>query len=173
MNKKISDFLLEYVRTNKDVLTKGFEMDKKIMEHDVTYAKIENWIKESKISDKSDNKVLAKNVCVVYDGQVDITIKKSIEEISKNNNCIFFLNDDMFATNSLIIAMINKILEEEKINNFVKLYNKTKLEDIIFKAENFDEIICIDDEFKYEYIKNHANNSNIILENSENTLNSI
>ena len=74
----------------------------------------------------------------------------------------------MLATNSLIIAMINKILEEEKINNFVKLYNKTKLEDIIFKAENLDKIICIDDEFKYEYIKNHANNPNIILENSEN-----
>ncbi len=168
MSKKISDFLLDYVRTNKDILTKGLEMDNEIMEHNVTYEKIENWIKECKISDKSNNKVLAKNVCIVYEGQVNITIKKSIEEISKNNNCIFFLNDDMLATNSLIITMINNILEEEKIDYFVKLYNKTKLEDIIFKAQNFDEIICIDDEFKYKYIKNHANNQNITLENSEN-----
>ena len=168
MCKKISDFLLDYVRTNKDVLTNGLEMDNEIMEHNVTYEKIENWIKECKISDKLHSNVESKNVCIIYDGQVDITIKKSIEEVSKNNNCIFFLNDDMLATNSLITAMINKILEGEKVNNFIKLYNKTKLEDIIFKAENFDEIICIDDEFKYEYIKNHANNPNITLENSEN-----
>ena len=42
MIKKINEFLLEYVKANKDVLTKGFEMDKEIMEHDVTYEKIEN-----------------------------------------------------------------------------------------------------------------------------------
>lgn len=168
MIKKINDILLEYVKENKEILTKGLEMDKEIMEHDVTYEKIEDWVRESKISEKTNNKAQIKNVCIVYDGQVDITIKKSIEEISKNNNCIFFLNDDMFATNSLIITMINKILEEGKINNFVKIYNKTKLEDIIFKAKNFYKIICIDDEFKYGYIKNHTNNPNIILENSEN-----
>ena len=44
MCKKISDFLLDYVRTNKDVLTNGLEMDNEIMEHNVTYEKIENYI---------------------------------------------------------------------------------------------------------------------------------
>ena len=63
----------------------------------------------------------------------------------------------MLATNTVIIDILNRIIKENKWNNFIKLYNKVKLEDIIVKSKKFDKIICIEDEFKYEYIKKNTN----------------
>lgn len=158
--EEICKRLMEYIEANRSVIKKAISIDEKVCEQNLNIDDIFEKIKYvqqygEKVHNQEDNKTYS--IGIVYNGQVDRTIEIAIIELCKKNNILFFVNDDMLATNTVIIDILNRIIKENKWNNFIKLYNKVKLEDIIVESKKFDKIICFEDEFKYEYIKKNTN----------------
>ena len=156
MLKIICERLIQYIQSNKMVLKKAVHMDHKICNQKIDLDYMINIIKELEniAEDGKNNK--RETLAVIYEGEIKNTLEIAIKQTSIDNNIVFFVNDDFLATNTIIVDILNRILKENKQSNFIKLYNKVKLEDIIFKSKEFDKIICINDEFKYEYIKNKS-----------------
>lgn len=99
-----------------------------------------------------NNKEYKKEIAVIYDGRPETTLNIIINSIYFENKITFYAEGyELIST--VIVELINKILEEVKIKGKFNLYHEIDIDDIIKNEEKYDKIMYIGDYFECEKIQ--------------------
>jgi len=98
-----------------------------------------------------------KTYIVLYNGDPTITLELSIIGARLGLNIIFMIYDDMLATNTLLVKLMQQTMERHGTKTFVKLYTNIEKEDIRKSTKLADKIIYIGDRFEYNNIRREYN----------------
>jgi len=142
---------------NKEILENAIELDNSKWGGSL---KFEDLLKVGRDVSERDYKkeVSSSNTYIVlYNGDPKITLELAILGIKSSSNMIFMIYDDDFATNNLLIKIMQQLAEETGDKSFVKLYNNVRNEDIRKSTEFADKIIYIGDIFEYHNVKRQYN----------------
>ena len=90
---------------------------------------------------------------VIYNGDPMVTLELALDGMITNSNMIFMIYDEMLATNTVLVKIMQRIIEDKKISSFVKLYNNVCEKDIKKSASIATKIIYIGDRFEYQNVK--------------------
>lgn len=84
------------------------------------------------------------NVLVVNDGNPFIIFELAIRNIIAGNTSIFLNDGYMYATNKVLIGIIQSIFERKKLSKyFVQLYIDSDYNDALKNFANIDLVICV------------------------------
>ena len=84
------------------------------------------------------------NVLVVNDGNPFVIFELAIRNIIAGNTSIFFNDGYMYATNKVLIGIIQSIFERKKLSKyFVQLYIDNDYNDALKNFANIDLVICV------------------------------
>ena len=157
--EKLLISLIKYFRENRRIIEKAIEIDYKRWNRKIEFNKFLEII--NKISyEYAENDMKSKDIktyVVIFNGDPYVTFEMVIKLLLTNNNGIFMIRNYMFATNSILITIIQNIIKMLKIKLIIKLYNNVDLTNIISQEKDIDKIIYIGDKFTYEYIDQNSN----------------
>ena len=175
--EKIKNELKSEINDNKSILLKANDIDLGVIKKHINLERITEIIDSYSLEE--ENKKITNTIAVVYNGNPYVTINLCMQAISSKNKVILFYDDFMLGVNSVLIAIIQKVLKEYKLNdlvlakelskniNFEKLasqilkivvigktnfYERLKIENKVFFPSNNSVLYCDND--KFEEIKN-------------------
>ena len=148
----------EYIDKNKIVLDKALEIDNIKWNESINFKYI--------IKNKDLELILKKNktYLVIYEGEPLITKTILEKAIQISANVIFTINDYYLATNTILVGIANKLLEENNIKCFFKLYNNIKESKIFENTDQVDTTVFIGDKENFDYIEAHVKGNLIKIE---------
>jgi gamma-glutamyl phosphate reductase len=153
MQSKITNYLIK----NKEILQQAINLDNSKWENSFGF---ESLLKIGQDIDEGNYNIESKNnntYMVLYNGNPSVTLELALMGIITNSNMIFMIYDNMLAVNTIIVKMMEQIIKEEELKNFVKLYNNSKNKDIKRSINFTTKIIYIGDKFGYENAKKDYN----------------
>lgn len=148
----------EYLNKNEIVLNQALDIDNR------------KWNEKINLKDVIKNKNLElvlekdKTYLVIYEGDPMITKTILKKAIQASANIIFTINDYYLATNTILIGIANKMVQENKVKCFFKLYNNIKENKIFENTNKVDTTIFIGDKENFEYIAAHVKGELIKIE---------
>lgn len=161
-NKVLYDKILDSI--NKELSSQNFEENlKKVQEIDskhykekITINDMRKYLEEYKtLGNELKEK---KKVMIVLAGNPEIVFKVCLEILKSNLDAIIGIQDYCLAQNTLIVEMINNIIENNNLRIKVELKNLLKDSEIISKAKEVDKAICIGDSNLYNRLENQISN---------------
>ena len=170
------------ISDNKDAIKAATEIDIKNnngfeIDFDVISNIFYNLLKEETmygnitLSQKDDNKnivygkqIMDKgNVVVITDGNPYVTIEMAIRNLIAGNTTIISNNGYMFGTNTLLVQIIQSVLEQLNIDkNMIQLYASEKYTELLNNYANIDLVICVGNHELQTDILNKSKNEIII-----------
>lgn len=164
---------------NKDLIEKtnqldknnnnGFMMDFNIIDN--IFSNIEDNLLYGDItlSQKNEELIYGKeildqgNVVVITDGNPYVLIEMIIRNIMAGNTTIYSNNGYMFGTNTLIISLIQDIIEEFNISRYlIQLFISEEFDDILSNFANIDLVICIGNHNLQQLVLKQSKNKTIV-----------
>ncbi len=142
---KMRDFY-DYVVKNRDVLEQAINIDN------------EKWNDKKAFKNVFDKKIFMalpepkKTYLTLYEGNIAVTYSLLDEALSNNSNLVLTINDEFLATNTVLVSIANKFLQENKKDLFIKLYNNIEDDKILKSTEKVDCTLLIGHEENYEKI---------------------
>ena len=148
----------EYLNKNEFVLNQALKIDNKKRNEQIT--------KQDIIKNKNIELILEKNktYLLIYDGEPIITRIILEKAINVSANIIFTINDYYLATNTILIGIANKLLEENNIKCFFKIYNNVEENKIFENTNEVDATIFVGDKEDFDYIGAHVKGKIIKIE---------
>lgn len=140
----------DYIYKNKSVLDRALNIDNIKWEEKLSFEDI--------IENKNLELTLEKNktYLVIYEGQPILTKIILEKAIKSSANVIFTINDYYLATNTIILGIANKLIEENNIKCFFRIYNNVKENKIFENTKQVDTTIFIGDKENYDYMRAHV-----------------
>lgn len=155
--KRILRQIKEEIKDNRVSINKMLEIDKKHYKKQVS---IEELIEQVEKYEKEEVFQLSpKTYMYSYYGDPIITINLLIKSIQNNTKAIFAIEDFMLAINTILIAIVNNVLEDNNIDEMFILQNLLDVKEVKAYSIKIDKIICIGNSFNFElYKKNKIKN---------------
>lgn len=149
--------IIKVLNKNKSVIENAINLDNKRMQYDLTFDDLLGVCIKLRNKNYQINKSeTVKTSIVIYNGNPKITLELALTALLYRLNFIFTINDDFLAINSILISIIERIIKQTKMSNFIKLYNNVLIAELS-KTENLaDNIIYIGDKFNYQNIKKYT-----------------
>lgn len=146
---------LEKEISSKDflnLLKKSQNIDSKYYQKTIFVEDLKNIIQEYrclKYLEKENKKVL-----ILLPGNPEIVFKLGIEAIRNNANFIIGIEDFCLAQNTILIEIINKIIQDLKLKNKIEFKNLINDTEIIEISKNVGKTIIIGNSNLYNRLKN-------------------
>lgn len=103
------------------------------------------------------------NVVVINDGNPYTIIEMAIRNIMAGNTTIFSNDGFMFGTNQLLIQIIQSVLKQFNISNYlVQIYVSENFDEVLSNFANIDLVVCIGDHNLQNMILTKSKNKTII-----------
>ena len=148
----------DYIDKNKQVLEKAIQIDNKKWNEKL---EIEELFKQEEFNIKLEKN---KTYLIIYEGD-PIATKMLLENaIKESANIIFTLYDYYLATNTILVGIANKLLEENNIKCFFKIYNNIKEDKIFENTKAVDTTIFIGNKEEFAYMEAHVKGDLIKIE---------
>lgn len=169
--EKIKKELKSEISDNESILLKANEIDLGVVKKHINLERITEIIDSYSLEE--ENKKLTNTIAVVYNGNPYVTINLCMQSLTSKNKIILFYDDFMLGVNSVLIAIIQNVLKEYKLDdlvlakelskniNFEKLANQLSKIVVIGKS-NFYKKLKIDNK---EYFP--SNNAVLYCDNDE------
>lgn len=141
----------EYLEKNKEILKQALEIDNSKFKENYKY---ENIFKQDKFDIELEKN---KTYLVIYEGEPEITKFLCEKAIEFDANLILTINDYYLAINTIISGIAMKKIKEEKLNLFIKVYNKIEEEKIVQSSYHVDETIYIGLKEDFKHIEKILN----------------
>lgn len=148
----------EYIDKNNFVLEKALQIDNKKWDAQL---EVQDILKQEDLDIKLEKN---KTYLVIYEGEPIVTKILLEKAIKESANIIFTLNDYYLATNTILLGIANKLLEENNFKNLFKIYNNIKEDKIFENTKEVDTTIFIGDKEDFAYIEAHVNGKLIKIE---------
>lgn len=116
-------------------------------------AYIDEYKNEKNIKNNNINKVL-----FLLSGNPEIVFKLCIEAIKNNIDIIISIEDFCLAQNTLIVELVNKVIENNDLKTKILLKNLLKDNEIIVESKNVDKTICIGNSNTYNRLSEKIDN---------------
>lgn len=146
---------LEKEISSKDflnLLKKSQNIDSKYYQKTISVEDLKNIIQEYislKYLEKENKKFL-----ILLPGNPEIVFKLGIEAIRNNANFIIGIEDFCLAQNTILIEIINKIIQDLRLKSKIELKNLINDAEIIEFSKNVDKTIIIGNSNLYNRLKN-------------------
>lgn len=150
--------LIEYIDKNIQVLQKALELDNKKWYEQLSIEKILEQ-KDIKLEFEKN-----KTYLVIYEGNPIITKILLERAIQTASNLIFTVDDYYLATNTILVGIANKLIKENDIKSFLKIYNNIEENKIFENTNEVDATIFIGDKEDFAYIEAHVKGDLIKIE---------
>lgn len=149
---RVINQILNSFKENEKIIIDAFETELKDYGHKINVQALKDILKSSNDIMTLDN-VNKMNIALYYSGDVNITMLFILFAL-KNDLTITLFNERYDVFNNCIIAMIEEILKESRINNIYFKYDDKYNEKFLIDNQNeFDNIIFIGDYFEYRNLK--------------------
>ena len=149
---RIIDKFKDQIINNKDTILKMQNIDITKCNQTTDISKIIELLEEYKndeVSSSSEKDI----VLASYYGTPYITVNLCMQALLQKKAIIIVIEDSMLAVNEILITIFNKILEEYKIIDLVKLFNLPCNEDIKNILKDITSLICIGNSNTYQHYK--------------------
>jgi len=151
VNNIIERFKKE-INKNKDLIQEMQKIDSTKCNQTVDINKIIELLDTYKNSEVRTN-TTKEIVLVSYYGTPYITINLCIQALLQKKAIILATEDSMLAVNKVLVTIFNTILEEDKIEELVKIFNLQNCEEIKNISKNVNMVICIGNSNTYQQYK--------------------
>lgn len=153
-NKKntIIDKFKKQIISNRDVISKMLHIDITKCNQTTDINKIIELLEEYK-NEKVSSYTEKEIVLASYYGTPYITVNLCMQALLQKKAIIIAIEDSMLAVNEMLISIFNKILEEYKVIDLVKLFNLPSNEDINNISKDITSLICIGNSNTYQHYK--------------------
>ena len=156
VNNFFDSFLnkLEKEISSKDflnLLKKSQNIDSKYYQKKISVEDLKNIIQEYRSLEFLEKE--SKRVLILLPGNPEIVFKLGIEAIRNNVNFIIGIEDFCLAQNTILIEVINKIIQDLRLKYKVELRNLINDSEIIETSRNVDNTIIIGNSNLYNRLK--------------------
>lgn len=149
---KIIDKFKNQIINNNDTISKMQNIDITKCNQTTDINKIIELLEEYK-NEKVSSYTEKEIILASYYGTPYITANLCMQALLQKKAIIIVIEDSMLAVNEMLITIFNKILEEYKIIDLVKLFNLPSNEDIKNISKDITSLICIGNSNTYQHYK--------------------
>ncbi|MBR3613706.1 MAG: hypothetical protein IKL55_00810 [Clostridia bacterium] len=126
------------------------------------YTKFINILEMRRYLNEYKNEPLIKNdinkVLIILPGNPEIVFKLCLEAIRYNVTMTISIEDFCLAQNTLLVEVVNKVIEKCKLKNKINLKNMLSDVEIIEQSKNVDKTIIIGNSNTYNRLENRIRN---------------
>lgn len=115
--EKIKKELKSEIRDNKSILLKANDIDLEVVKKHIEIEKISEIIDSYSLEVR--DKKLTDTIAIVYNGNPYVTINLCMQALNSKNRIILVYDDFMLGVNSVLIAIIQKVLKEFNLDNLI------------------------------------------------------
>lgn len=148
MNKEIYEKIIKRIiinlKENKNIIRKLNEQDKKHYDFELNLEKLIEIVTNNQYMEINQNN---KNIFVISLGNPYVTMLVCLEAILAGCKLFLDVNEICYGVNKGIVGVINRSLNDLKIDNSIIMCNNFKTKDI--QQKNIDKIICLGDNNSY------------------------
>jgi len=155
--KEILKGIKNEIKDNKSTIYSMNNIDKNHYKKQVS---IEDLIKEIEKYEKEQfESSETKSFMYSYYGNPILTMNLLLKSIKYNIKAIFAIEDYMLAINSVLITIVNNVLQDNKIGEMFNIQNLLEVQEVKKYSNKLDKILCIGNSFNYFlYTKNKIKN---------------